>query len=44
VDIGEEQNRDSNLDDFLADLSLAPRQELFVEDLEAILGLQILER
>lgn len=34
----------SVLDDFLADLYLAPRQVLFVNDLDAILGRQILER
>jgi hypothetical protein len=34
----------SILDDFLADLYLAPRQVLFVDDLDAILGRQILER
>jgi hypothetical protein len=34
----------SILDDFLADLYLVPRQVLFVDDLDAILGRQILER
>ena len=44
MDIGEEQNQDSNLDDFLADLNLAPWQVLFVDDLDAILGRQIMDR
>jgi hypothetical protein len=34
----------SILDDFLVDLQPAPEEVLFVDDLDAILGRQILER